>query len=76
MKWLKIKMRIIKQLKYDKALINAIIFLIWMVYLFLLFLNFFAILDLSWFWLLSPLWIIPMIIVLIAITALLLVIIF
>ena len=76
MKWLKLQMKTLKKLKYNKAEINAIVLLIWTIYLFLLFLNFFAIINLSWFWLLSPLWVIPMIIVLIAITALLLVIIF
>ena len=69
-------MRIIKQLKYDKALINAVALLIWMIYLFLLSLNFFGILNVSWFWLLSPLWIIPILAILIAIAMLLLVIIF
>lgn len=69
-------MRILKQLKYNKASINAVLLLIWILYLCLLFLNFFAILDVSWFWLLSPLWIIPIIVVLICITAILLTIIF
>jgi len=69
-------MRIIKQLKYDKALINAVALLIWMIYLFLLSLNFFDILNVSWFWLLSPLWILPILAILIAIAMLLLVIIF
>ena len=69
-------MRIIKQLKYDKALINAVALLIWMIYLFLLSLNFFGILNVSWFWLLSPLWILPILAILIAIAMLLLVIIF
>ena len=69
-------MRIIKKLKYDKALINAVALLIWMIYLFLLSLNFFDILNVSWFWLLSPLWIIPILAILIAIAMLLLVILF
>ena len=69
-------MKIIKQLKYDKALINAVALLIWMIYLFLLSLNFFGILNVSWFWLLSPLWILPILAILIAIAMLLLVIIF
>lgn len=69
-------MRLLKQLKYNKAQINAIVLLIWVLYLFLLSLNFFGILDMSWFWLLSPLWIIPIIVVLLCIAAILLTIIF
>lgn len=66
-------MELIKKLKYNKAIINAILFLIWSLYLFLLSLNFFDILNLSWFWILSPLWILPIIIVLLCATAILLV---
>ena len=69
-------MRILKKLKYNKAEINAIVLLIWVLYLFLLFLNFFGMISLSWFWILSPLWIIQIIVVLLSVAALLLVIIF
>lgn len=69
-------MKILKKLKYNKASINAIVLLIWTLYLFLLSLNFFSIIIISWFWILSPLWIIPIIIVLIGIAMVLLTIIF
>lgn len=69
-------MKIFKKIKREKILLNLIILSIWILYFLLLYLNFFDILSISWFWLLSPLWIVPCIIVLIAVTALLLVTIF
>ena len=69
-------MKIFKTMKRKKIVFNSILLSIWVVYFFLLSLNFFDIISISWFWVLSPLWIIPSIVVLMCISAILLTIIF
>ena len=55
-------MKIIKKIKRSRVLPNLILLFIWGFYFCLLFLNLFDILQIQWFWVLLPIWILPYII--------------
>ena len=55
-------MKTLKKIKRSKIISNLILLFIWGLYFCLLFLNLFGIIQIQWFWVLLPIWILPYII--------------